>query len=71
MSILDFMEEKKKTKKRKAASEPDIEMKKFTCVSCGAERFDMGLYFYDTPSTKCIWCAKYPKPVKKPKEEKS
>jgi hypothetical protein len=71
MSVLDFMEEKKQTKKRKITSEPDLEMKKFTCTSCSKEFFDMNLYFYDRPSTKCMWCSKFPKPVKKPKEVKS
>jgi len=64
MSILDFMEEEKpKTPRTKKVAEPeDIEMKKFTCVSCSKEYFDMNLYFKDTPSIKCLWCSKFPKP---------
>jgi len=72
MTILDFMEDKKPkaTRKRKVAEPEDIEMKKFKCISCDREHFDMNLYFYDTPSTKCLWCTKFPKKEKK-KETKS
>jgi hypothetical protein len=43
-------------------ADADIEMKKFTCVTCSKEYFDMNLYFKDTASTKCLWCSKFPKP---------
>jgi hypothetical protein len=67
MSILDFMEEEKpKPSRKKKVIEPeDVEMKKFTCNSCGKENFDMNLYFYDKPSTKCLWCMKFPVKEKK------
>ncbi|NBP03634.1 MAG: hypothetical protein EBU90_26775 [Proteobacteria bacterium] len=54
-----------KPKRKKQSVEVDIEMKKFKCVSCGKEHFDMSLYFYDKPSTKCLWCTKFPKKEKK------
>lgn len=38
----------------------EVDMVKFTCSVCGKVNFDMGMYFYDKPSTKCMWCAKYP-----------
>ena len=55
------------TRKKKSTTiiEEDIPMVKFTCVSCGKENFDMGHYFHDKPSTKCLWCTKYPKVIKK------
>lgn len=70
MTILDFMEDKKpKTTRKKKVVEPeDIEMKKFKCVSCSKEYFDMNLYFYDTPSSKCLWCTKFPVKDKKIKK---
>jgi hypothetical protein len=46
---------------KKKTSPKEVEMHKFTCVSCGKVNFDMNLYFKDIPSTKCMWCSKYPK----------
>jgi hypothetical protein len=68
MSVLDFMEDKPKrlNRKRQIAEQVDVEMHKFTCTSCSKEYFDMNLYFHDTPTTKCLWCTKFPKkPIKK------
>jgi len=68
MSVLDFMENKPKrlNRKRQVAQQVEVEMHKATCESCKKEFFDMNLYFYDKASTKCLWCTKFPKPVKKP-----
>lgn len=41
------------------------EMKLFKCVNCGDTYPDCKLYFYDTPSKRCIWCAKFPDRLKK------
>ena len=59
----------KKPTRKKTTQDKEVDMKKFTCVSCGAEKFDMNLYFYDKPSTKCLWCLKFPKKEKVVKKE--
>lgn len=60
------MEEKpKRATKKKSVSEAEVPMHKFKCASCGKEHFDMNLYFYDKPSTKCLWCTKFPNKEKK------
>ena len=43
----------------------DYPMEKFKCKVCEKEYFDTNLYFYDVRSTKCLWCTKFPKKVKK------
>jgi hypothetical protein len=48
----------KKTTKKVVESE--IPMKVFTCQGCKKKFPDMGSYFYDKPSKKCMWCAKFP-----------
>ena len=53
------------SRKKQIADQINAEMKKFTCVSCGKENFDMGSYFYDKPSIKCLWCSKFPSKTKK------
>lgn len=37
------------------------EMLTFECKGCGNRFADVGSYFYDTPSTHCTWCRKFPK----------
>lgn len=37
----------------------------YVCAGCGKKFPDTGSYFYDRPSTRCIWCAKFPKDKKK------
>ena len=46
-------------------AEKEKPMVKFICEGCGRESFDLNHYFYDKPSTKCIWCSKYPVKTKK------
>lgn len=58
-------EKPKRVAKKKKTVEVEVEMQKFKCVVCGQEHFDMNLYFHDKPSTKCLWCAKFPKKEKK------
>lgn len=48
---------------KRKSKEPD--MVKFKCITCSREYYDMNLYFYDRPSTKCMWCTKYPVKDKK------
>lgn len=67
MSVLDFMEEKKTTRKKKVKDE-EVPMDTFTCVTCKGKFFDMGSYFHNKPSTKCIWCSKYPNRLKEKKK---
>jgi hypothetical protein len=40
-------------------------MTTFNCQSCGKRYADTGSYFYNQPSTRCIWCAKFPSKSKK------
>lgn len=40
-------------------------MQTYVCVSCGQKYPDTGQYFYNQPSTKCIWCTKFPKKLQK------
>lgn len=37
------------------------EMSTYVCSSCNQQYPDIGLYFYDVGSVKCIWCTKFPK----------
>lgn len=37
------------------------DMLTYNCSGCGVKFADVGLYFYGISSTKCIWCAKFPK----------
>jgi hypothetical protein len=37
------------------------EMFTYICVGCKQKFPDTGLYFNGVSSTKCIWCAKFPK----------
>lgn len=37
----------------------------YVCAGCNKKFPDTGSYFYDRPNTKCIWCTKFPKGVKK------
>lgn len=37
------------------------EMLTYECRGCGGSFADVGLYFYGTSSTRCIWCSKFPK----------
>ncbi len=37
------------------------DMLTFECKGCGDRFADVGLYFYDTASTHCTWCRKFPK----------
>jgi len=39
----------------------EVEMLTYKCSGCGTQYPDTGLYFYDVSSTRCIWCAKFPK----------
>ncbi len=48
---------KKTTKK---VVEKEILMKVFTCQGCKKKFPDIGSYFYDKPSKKCMWCTKFP-----------
>lgn len=43
-------------------------MQQFYCQVCNGKFFDMKHYFYDTVSTRCLWCEKYKKVAKKEKE---
>jgi hypothetical protein len=64
--VADKQESKPRTR-AKAANDPaenDDDLKKFTCSVCNREYFDTSLYFYGTPSTRCLWCTKFP-PSKK------
>jgi hypothetical protein len=40
-------------------TDTDADLKKFTCRGCGYTGFDIQESFSGTPSTRCIWCAKY------------
>lgn len=62
MTILDFMEDNKPktTRKKKVVKYEDFPMEHFTCTICNKRFFDTNLYFYDTPSTKCLWCIRRP-----------
>lgn len=51
---------KKATPKKVAKKETEAEMKLFTCKACNKKFPDMGLYFYETASEKCMWCRKFP-----------
>ena len=59
---------RRKSKPAEHAAEP--EMKKFTCQGCGFQGFDVQEYFSGRPSTRCLWCVKYPKPKKAVAEAK-
>jgi hypothetical protein len=52
-------------KQHEAANGPidqnEPEMLTYECKGCGGRFADLGLYFYGTSSTKCIWCSKFPK----------
>lgn len=37
------------------------DMLTYECKGCGGKFADLGLYFYGISSTRCIWCAKFPK----------
>ena len=37
------------------------DMLTFECKGCGGRFADTGSYFYDTASTHCVWCRKFPK----------
>jgi len=37
------------------------EMTTYVCKGCNQKFPDTGLYFYGVSSTRCIWCAKFPK----------
>lgn len=37
------------------------DMLTYECQGCKGRFADVGHYFYGTSSTKCIWCAKFPK----------
>jgi hypothetical protein len=50
--------------RKKPAPQPD-DLRKFSCQSCDYTGFDIQESFSGTPSTRCIWCAKYPKPKSK------
>jgi len=39
----------------------EVEMLTYTCSGCNKKFPDMGHYFYGTSSTRCTWCAKFPK----------
>lgn len=53
------------TETKKQNDESEHEMKTFKCVNCEKTYVDSKLYFYDTPSKKCIWCTKFPDRLKK------
>lgn len=36
-------------------------MSYFVCDSCARQYYDINMYFYDTKSSRCLWCTKYPK----------
>ena len=36
----------------------------FVCLGCSRKYLDTGLYFFDKPSVKCLWCIKFPKTKK-------
>ena len=50
-------------KQQAAVDGPDSgpEMLTFICSGCNKKYPDTGLYFYGVSSTRCIWCAKFPK----------
>lgn len=33
----------------------------FVCDSCARQYYDLNNYFYDTKSSRCMWCTKFPK----------
>lgn len=39
----------------------EVEMLTYKCSGCGGQFPDMGHYFYGVSSTRCTWCAKFPK----------
>jgi hypothetical protein len=41
------------------------QLKIFKCKVCGQTRFDTNLYFFNTKSSKCLWCTKFPKKKKR------
>lgn len=47
-------------KTTKEVVEKEIPMSVFTCKNCKQKFPDMGLYFYNNPSKKCMWCTKFP-----------
>lgn len=53
------------TKIKKHSDEFGPEMKTFKCVNCEKIYADCKLYFYDTPSKRCVWCSKFPDRLKK------
>lgn len=57
-------------RKKKTVENEDYgpDMVKFKCSGCEAEGYDMSMYFYGIPQTKCLWCQKCPKKKKAPRE---
>lgn len=37
------------------------ELTYFVCDTCANRFYDLKNYFYDTKSTRCLWCSKFPK----------
>ncbi len=33
----------------------------FVCDTCAHQYYDLNNYFYDTKSSRCMWCTKFPK----------
>lgn len=65
-------EPKKVIKKTtKEVVEKDVPMKVFTCQGCNNKFPDMGLYFYNKSSKKCLWCTKFPSRNKTKVDNKS
>jgi len=51
---------KKESPKKKEVIEKETPMYLFTCQSCNKKFTDIGKYFYNKPSKKCLWCTKFP-----------
>jgi len=47
-------------KTTKDVAEKETPMSVFTCQGCKKKFPDMGLYFYNKSSKKCMWCTKFP-----------
>jgi len=62
--VLEGNDAKPNTRKKPANDNTEGDLKKFTCTVCERKYFDTSLYFYGTPSTRCLWCTKFP-PSKK------
>ena len=67
-SWLKLSETVKNQKALTKSNDDDVPMTTYVCAGCQRKLFDTSLYFYDKPSTLCLWCTKYPKP--KPKAKK-